>query len=612
MCQMAVFDNFDSSSQNAIMTPPETPSPQLQRPLAERWQLRDFAAAAGLFLAAASVLLWQNAHVVALWDASYTLDSAMRMALGQMPYRDFPFVHAPLTFLIQAAIIRVTGRVFFHHILYAAVMGGLGTVLAWRIVLRSLRPQVQFAWAIALMLAVPLTFLGVYSILPFPSYDCDCALAILAAVWCLQRLDAVPASSSHARWRGFVTGFAICLPLFVKQNMGLPFLLAAVGSVAFLLCVRMFRRQQPKPDQPPTSTLLAVLAGAVATILAALLILHITAGVGNYIHWTIEFAAQRRLPGLPAMAAIYSDPTLRWSLPAAFVALILVTWRRARLTSIAAILLLAAPFFYALSALWLYYDDPDSFGDTLVTLWPFLMLLAAALVIRNFIRFRSLTLHSLMPFILLAAIHGTMLSQQLWGSNYAIWPLLAILIADLFAFLAGLPSLRFAHRWFLPSLAGLVSVTLFACGAFYTVSEERLSYINIPDGPVEHSAFPQLAGASTPGPWLPELDELLRYAAANIPANDGIILLPGEDPFYFVTGRTPQFPVLLFDRSTDPYSPQETAALAQARNIRWLVIKRDLQINEDATPSRTETLELLLRQFSPVAHLRGYDIYKRL
>jgi len=70
--------------------------------------------------------------------------------------------------------------------------------------------------------------------------------------------------------------------------------------------------------------------------------------------------------------------------------------------------------------------------------------------------------------------------------------------------------------------------------------------------------------------------------------------------------------VLLFDRSTDPYSPQETAALAQARNIRWLVIKRDLQINEDATPSRTETLELLLRQFSPVAHLRGYDIYKRL
>jgi hypothetical protein len=129
----AAFDNFDSSSPTAIVTPPESPSPQPPRPSDERWQARDFAVAAGLFLATASVVLWQNAHVAGLWDASYTLDSAMRMALGQMPYRDFPFVHAPLTFLIQAAIIRFTGRVFFHHILYAAVMGGLGTVVAWRI-----------------------------------------------------------------------------------------------------------------------------------------------------------------------------------------------------------------------------------------------------------------------------------------------------------------------------------------------------------------------------------------------------------------------------------------------------------------------------------------------
>ena len=39
---------------------------------------------------------------------------------GQVPYRDFPLAHAPLTFLIQAAIIRLTGRVFFHHALYTA------------------------------------------------------------------------------------------------------------------------------------------------------------------------------------------------------------------------------------------------------------------------------------------------------------------------------------------------------------------------------------------------------------------------------------------------------------------------------------------------------------
>jgi len=594
------------------MTPPKTPSPQPSRPHGERWQLRDVAAAAGLFLATAAVVLWQDAHVAVLWDASYTLDSSMRIVFGQMPYRDFPFAHAPLTFLIQAVIIRLTGRVYFHHVLYAAVMGGLGTVLAWRIVLRSLRLRIPFAFAIALLLAAPLTFLGIYSILPFPSYDCDCALAILAAVWFLQRLDFAPASSPAARWRGFAAGCAICLPLFVKQNMGMPFLLAALGAVALLLCAGLFRQQKSEADQTPASTLIAVLAGAATTCLAALLVLYFTAGVGNYIHWTIRFAAQRRLPGLPVMAAIYSDPTLRWTLPAAVAAIILLARRRpsGRLVSIAAFPLLAAPFFVVLSALFLYYDDPDSFGDTLLTLWPLLMLLAAALALGSLIRFRSLTLRSFLPLILLAAIHGTMLSQQLWGSTYAIWPLLAIIIADLLVFLAGLPSLA-ANRWFLPSLACLASVTLLVCGAFYTFSEERLSYLNIPTGPVEHSAFPRLAGASTPGPYLPELDELLRYADANIPRNDGLILLPGEDPFYFVTGRVPQFPVLLFDKATDPYSPEETAALVRARSIRWLVVKRNLQIKEDATPSRAATLELLLGEFSPAAHLRGYDIYKR-
>ena len=108
-------------------------------------------------------------------------------------------------------------------------------------------------------------------------------------------------------------------------------------------------------------------------------------------------------------------------------------------------------------------------------------------------------------------------------------------------------------------MAVILSVTLLVCGAFYTASEERLSYAQLPDEPAAHSSFPQLAGMATPGPYLSNFDELLRYAQANIPVADGIVLLPGEDPFYFVTGRTPQFPVLLFDPATDPYSPAQLA-----------------------------------------------------
>src|ERR1035438_6151534 len=104
---------------------------ELKLPLPEGcWSLRDLVAAATLFLASAAVTLWQNAHLTILWDSSYTLETSVRIALGQMPYRDFPLAHAPLTFLIQAAIIRLAGRVFFYHVLYAAIVGGLGTVLA--------------------------------------------------------------------------------------------------------------------------------------------------------------------------------------------------------------------------------------------------------------------------------------------------------------------------------------------------------------------------------------------------------------------------------------------------------------------------------------------------
>ena len=52
-----------------------------------------------LFGATAAVVLWQNSRLTILWDLSYILENASRMAAGQRPYRDFPFPYAPLTFL---------------------------------------------------------------------------------------------------------------------------------------------------------------------------------------------------------------------------------------------------------------------------------------------------------------------------------------------------------------------------------------------------------------------------------------------------------------------------------------------------------------------------------
>jgi hypothetical protein len=594
-----------------------TPKPiQLKSPLSRsRWSARDRLAAALLFVASAVVVLWQNAHLAILWDTSYILDTSVRISLGQLPYHDFPLAHAPLTFLIQALILRLCGRVFFHHLLYAAIVGGLGTVLAWRILLGTLRGHLRASWFVSLLLAVPLTVLGIYSVLPFPFYDCDCVFCILIVILLLQRAETDSAASTTARalLRPFIAGAALPLPLFFKQNIGLPLLAAAFALVFMLLIARQLRRCPVSQGSP--AALSAILAGALGTLLAAGLFLHFTVGVGNYLHWTIQFASQRRLPGLQAMLAVYAEPSLLWGLSAIVVALVLLRSRfaKARWVRLVVTGLLAAPFAWTLASLFLS-SDADDRASSLLALWPLLLVLSGALTLWNLCQ--NPGLRALLPAILLVIINGTLLSQQLWGSTYAIWPLLVLLIAEMIAFLASIEPSGAAQettprsQFVAPALAAIISTTLVLCGGLYIASEERLSYARL-EGPVVRSAVPALRGMVVPGPFLPDFEELLRFAAKEIPVSDGLILIPGEDPFYFATGRVPLFPVLLFDNATDPYSPAQLVAEARQRNIRWLIVKRELQLKEDPTPQREDALKALQQVFLPYRKLGNYDIYRR-
>src|ERR1700730_2239092 len=78
------------------------------------WLWRDWIPTLFLFLGTALVVVWQNSRLAVLWDISYILETSHRISLGDIPYRDFPFPHAPLTFLTQAALIKLAGRVFWH------------------------------------------------------------------------------------------------------------------------------------------------------------------------------------------------------------------------------------------------------------------------------------------------------------------------------------------------------------------------------------------------------------------------------------------------------------------------------------------------------------------
>ncbi len=124
--------------------------------------------------------------------------------------------------------------------------------------------------------------------------------------------------------------------------------------------------------------------------------------------------------------------------------------------------------------------------------------------------------------------------------------------------------------------------------------------------------FPALKGLSIRGAWLPNFEELVAYAEKEIPKEDGILMIPGEDLFYYTTGRHPRFPALMFDRTVNPYSDDEILALARMRNIRWLIVKQDLQLEEDQVDQDKERqLKLLEQDFEQVESLSNYDIYRR-
>src|SRR5437588_5590727 len=127
------------------------------------------------------------------------------------------------------------------------------------------------------------------------------------------------------------------------------------------------------------------------------------------------------------------------------------------------------------------------------------------------------------------------------------------------------------------------------------------------------SSLPPLKAMATRGDWLPNFEELVHYTDSHIPRDEAILIIPGEDLFYYTTGRQPQFPVLLFDHTVNPYSPDEIVKMARERNIRWLIVKQDLQDEDEQLERERDGLtESLEEDFEQAEGLKNYDIYRRM
>ncbi len=536
-----------------------------------------------LFLGTAAFVLWRNSQVAVLVDISWIVNNATRIALGDIPYRDFPLAQTPGEFVVQALLIKLFGAQYEVQIFYASLCGGAATLLAYLIARRVLSGAVPSSDWLAAILALPLIPLGIYAILPNPFYDSDACLAVLGGIALL-----FAARDKPTAFRFAIAGAVATVPLAFKQNIGGPFLVAVIAVLALEAWAEPARRRELRWFS----------LGVAAAIVVGIVLLQLFVGIDAYLRGTVGFAMSGRGIDLERIHE-FADPGVLLT-TALVVALAVGGPRLAERTR--AILAVSAILLLVVSLV------PTVLGGPQLLFPPFLMAAAALCLVRA--TRDGPTLEGLLPLVLLGTTLGTLESQGLNGSTYGIVPLLALAIACVVRDLAHVVP---RPRRLAPYAGVIVAFVLTWSGTTFTTENIRLRFIdaNAP-GPVARSTFPALAGLSARGRYVPDLDAILFWVRDHVPPGESLVFLPGEDPAYYALGRRPALPTVFFyfgDVAT-PYTPEQIVSIADDVGLRWVVVKDKLQ-ETLAPPRASEVVSGLTRRATLVATVGSYRVFRR-
>lgn len=526
---------------------------------------------------------WRTTQVGVLVDLAYVINIATRIALGDVPYRDFPLAQAPGSFLSQALLIRLLGPHYLVQIAYAALVGGAATALAYLIARRLLAGAVPSPDGIAAVVTLPLIPLGIYAIAPNPFYDPDACLVVLGTIALLQIARDRPSLARSA-----AAGAVATVPLFVKQNIGGAFLVSLLGVLIIEAWAWRARRRE----------LGWFGLGVIGALAAELAVLQLVVGIGAYIQWTWTYALAGRGVALLRISE-FVDPIVLW--PA--VVIVALVFAASRVAERARGPLFAGGLAVAVAAT--PVGPLAVYGVPLLV--PPLVVAATVLGLARAAR-EGPRLELLLPLVLLATTLGTLQSQGLINSTFGIFPLVTLAIACVVRDVArAVPRpARLA-----PLTGAVIALILTTLGTVSTIENVRLKFIdaNAP-GPVATSAYPSLAGLSARGPYLGELDAILVWMRDHVPPADGFVFLPGEDPAFFALGRKPALPSVYFYDVATPYAPSELARIADEVGLRWVIVKDRLQLTV-VPPLEPELVARLTDRATLVATVGPYRVFRR-
>jgi hypothetical protein len=565
-----------------------------------------------LAVGAGAVHQWQTGRIGVLGDYAYIVDTAWRIAQGEVMYRDFGLPHSPLTFHVQATLIKVFGFSYGVTAWYCTVVN-VGYVLLTYGLVRVLVP----GWS-GVALCVPLVWLAPHCIYPHPFYDPDVCLLVLLSLNLLQwvatrRVGAVVA---------FLGGVTAVLPALAKQNVGYPYVVLVVVAVVWWGWLRgrwvgagAGSRGEGKGESKAEGTAeLDVVglrwfgAGVVAGVVGAAVWLGLTCGLGNYWRWVFA-SASRRLVGLVLIPEIYGNYE-SWALGGLMV---LGWWlwqrkgegARPSWVATASATLLLGPFVVMSTITWLCgglfvvgYNHP------LLSLWVPVMILTLVIGLWQLpaVLSASQPVRVMLPWIAAILTFFSFLSQGHTKSSYGVWALFVLMVASV---------VRVRNDPWQLLICWIFAITLTLTAIPYVYRNIRLRYIDRRGKTLQTVTSGSFRGFTVHVPHLSNFFELLDFVTKYIPESEPVVCVPQEDPFYVMTGRRNPLPMVIFDRTAMPFSPEEIVEEAERRRVKWVIVKRVLQIRHLAW--EVEGIpEAFSEKYTTVARLSGYDILYRI
>ncbi len=540
------------------------------------------------------LVYFQSGRSFPLVDYTYQVESAYRIYSGSIPYKDFILALPPGTYYIGAFLMKFFGLNNVVQLSYIILINIFTILLTYKILNKINKDKV-----LNIFLTLPLIFTG-HAMFPFLNYDINAMFFILIALLFLINI----VEDKKNNFYFYFLGILLILPSFFKQNTGLVFFII---SLCVLLLTSIFVKKEFTVKQ-----FFWVLGGSLSVLVLFLSWLIKNNIVNDFLFQVFIYPAKCR-PIIKSLYQIFLSVFKEGALLfyAAFILSFILFYKQRYFVKLKKMALEASVFitmiivpFLVFGFRYLSHKKAQMFFWYYFSVWNLVLVVAVVFSIKAFINFKNkISLWDFFPWIFIVTILATFLSQGLLGSTYGIWPLLIILISLL---------IKQANQYFnvnsCRNSVKIITIVLTLVLVVYFVRNERLKFIPW-KGKIEKATNSKLVGVATPGNWIPELEEMLKFVQNNISKDDKIVTVPGEDPFFYLTERQPTLFFTTMTPAVFNFDLDYFYNRCIIDGIKWIIVKTKLQHQD-----YINTGDLIIKiknRYGLYKSLKAYDIYLR-